>query len=324
MDSRSFEYEASVAEDSGYASDDNDDGGQNISEESDARVVHSTDAACGTLAPGDRVPRSQVRICGPTMRVTTPNRSRIPFHATTSRNESSTDARSTSVDRIIHQVRNTIDRPELSVTQQRSLCRSLDQLAVLQQAARNVQLQHVQPRAVPPPEYGPQPRPLSEAAIRQNMTARERAAHSAALQRSGHPVNLRPADADPLIRYNDAYDDLIGTRSLYGGSVLASAIRDGDDVTYARRYAQNCHNGLQYQRGHQHITSENRYLVEIRQARWLAGLPTVELDAELTYRIICEPDAWGWIGVCVRGTGWTERRRCYCERVDCGSRIVPS
>jgi hypothetical protein len=292
MNSQSLEFEASIAEDSGSGFGDNNDvGHQNIPEDQDARFASTIGAAHVTLLPEDITPRFQVTGRGMELAETT-NCSGIPSRAARFRNNA-TEVRITPFDRMIHQVRNTLDRSGPSVTQQRSLCRSLDRLAVLQQASRYVPPQHVQLRDAPPSEYGPQALPLSEAAIRQNTIAQERATHSAALQRSGRQVNLRTADADPPIRYADAYNDLIGTRSLDDGSVLACAIRDGVGITYAMRYAQHCHNGLQYHRGHLHITSDNRHLIEIRQARWLAGLPTEEMDEELTYRVTCEPDTWG-------------------------------
>lgn len=290
MDSHSLDYEASTPEDSGYESGDNDDDCyQNARDDPDTRMPHNMSAAGGTLTSGDCVRQYRAAIRAMVL-AAIPRSSRIPIHVTRARNQNTADRRSTPFDSIIQLVRNALDHPELSVFQQRVLCRALDRFEILQQANRYIQPQHVQPRTAPLPVYGPQPRPLSEAAIRQNTIARERAA---ALQRSGRQRNCRPADSDPPIRYNHAYDDLLGTRSLDDGSVLSYAIRHGEEYTYNARYTQINHNGYQFQRGHQYITSDDRYLVEIRQARSLAGLSTEGLDEELHYRVICDPDSWG-------------------------------
>ncbi|KAH7073717.1 hypothetical protein BKA63DRAFT_604044 [Paraphoma chrysanthemicola] len=37
-------------------------------------------------------------------------------------------------------------------------------------------------------------------------------------------------------------------------------------------------------------------LIEMRQARALAGLSTRAMDVEITLRILDNPQAWGWIG----------------------------
>ncbi|KAH9883067.1 hypothetical protein J1614_000435 [Plenodomus biglobosus] len=53
-----------------------------------------------------------------------------------------------------------------------------------------------------------------------------------------------------------------------------------------------------------HLTDQG--LVEMRQARALAGLDTGELDIEITRRILHDPRAWGWVGTALAARGWVD------------------
>lgn len=57
-----------------------------------------------------------------------------------------------------------------------------------------------------------------------------------------------------------------------------------------------------------HVSS--RYLVNIRQARALAGLCTQELDSLIAERAIQYPGHWGQLGRCMEVAGW---RDGYCR-----------
>jgi hypothetical protein len=88
----------------------------------------------------------------------------------------------------------------------------------------------------------------------------------------------------------------MGIRSIQDGTPAANAEKDGVIAIYAIRFTRQIHNGLKFGRGHLHITTENRHLVEARQARTLAGLTTEAIDGEITYRVLRDFDSWGWLG----------------------------
>jgi hypothetical protein len=52
------------------------------------------------------------------------------------------------------------------------------------------------------------------------------------------------------------------------------------------------------------ITWINAQLIEVRQARALAGLDTSALDFEITRRALDNPSSWGEIGACLFYQGW--------------------
>lgn len=47
-----------------------------------------------------------------------------------------------------------------------------------------------------------------------------------------------------------------------------------------------------------------RQLVEMREARGLAGLNTSEYDWEIARRVLEDPPPWGWVGKVMAGMGW--------------------
>ncbi|KAH8712191.1 hypothetical protein GQ44DRAFT_713751 [Phaeosphaeriaceae sp. PMI808] len=80
------------------------------------------------------------------------------------------------------------------------------------------------------------------------------------------------------------------------------------------------HNTLTFRRGHLHITTIDRHLIEVRQARSLASLSTNALDEEITYRVLREWDSWGWLGTLIHDSQWSRSTTCFCEAVSCGTR----
>jgi hypothetical protein len=177
-------------------------------------------------------------------------------------------------DRAISDVRRTLSLPTLPPSQQIGFKSILNALFALRDAAYR-------------------PRPLSEAAIRQNARARTRRAYTASLGQNGYQFPHAPVYTAPPIRYSHPYDDLLGSRSLGDGTAAAYAERDGDTATYAIRFSEARHNGYKFGKGHLYHTTEDRNLVEARQARALAGLSTHDMDGEIVYRVLSDVDAWG-------------------------------
>jgi hypothetical protein len=226
----------------------------------------------------------------------------------------------TTYDRHIQNVRNILARPDhMAPDQQRYLTRCLSTLYSLRRAAQSTQLPTIT-EEVPPPVYGPHPRPLSAAAMRQNAQARKSRERTAFYAKAGYTFPNAPVYKPAPIRYHDAYDDLLGYRYLDDQTPAAYAERGGDEAVNAIRFSRSAHMGLGFGRGHLHITTEDRNLVEGRQARWLAGLSTGDMDGEIAYRVLRDMDLWGWLGRCVGETEWTKRARCYCENMYCASR----
>jgi hypothetical protein len=241
---------------------------------------------------------------------------------TRERNES--DSLITFCDQLIRNVRHALAEPIcMTPNQQRHLNNRLASLFSLRRAALRSLPESIEDCASQHERlalYGPHRRPLCEAAIEQNQRAQRRREYLASLTRGDFEFPHTPTFTPQPVRYNDTYNDLIGTRSCDDGSAAAYVERDGEVDTYAVRFTRQVHNGLRFQQGHLHITTENRHLVEARQARVLASLTTEAMDEEITYRVLRDFDAWGWLGQCVRGSDWSERMRCYCECVRCGSR----
>jgi hypothetical protein len=127
----------------------------------------------------------------------------------------------------------------------------------------------------------------------QNARARTRRAYTASLGQNGYQFPHAPVYTAPPIRYSHPYDDLLGSRSLGDGTAAAYAERDGDTATYAIRFSEARHNGYKFGKGHLYHTTEDRNLVEARQARALAGLSTHDMDGEIVYRVLSDVDAWG-------------------------------
>jgi hypothetical protein len=294
-----------TSDDSGYYSDDKSDAEQTRSEDNVNNVIGS---------------QTEDWITSP--RRTTPTWLATSTLGIVTRPSSHnlSDVHCTPYDRHIQNVRQILARPDhMAPDQQRYLTRCLDTLYSLRRAAQSTQLPTIT-EEVPPPVYGPHPRPLSAAAICQNAQARRSRERTAFYARAGHKFPNTPVYKPAPIRYSDAYDDLLGFRSLDDGTPAAYAERDGDEAVHAIRFSRTAHMGLGFGRGHLHMTTEDRRLVEGRQARSLAGLSTEETDEEIAYRVLRDMDSWGWLGRCVGETEWTVRARCYCEGMYCASR----
>jgi len=150
----------------------------------------------------------------------------------------------------------------------------------------------------PQPIYGPRPRPLPQAAVFQNLNSRVKRLLVAIGVRDRYHVNQPPpVGITEPIRYDDAYDNMLGTRSIDDGTAAAYAYRDGAEATNELRFRQGWHNGLPFGQDHGHITTLDRYLVEARQARRLAGLSTRAMDVEIAIRAVRDTNSWGWVGM---------------------------
>ncbi|KAH4607333.1 hypothetical protein HBH82_090470 [Parastagonospora nodorum] len=153
-------------------------------------------------------------------------------------------------------------------------------------------------QGAPQPVYGPRPRPLPRAAIFQNVDARIQHLLETGGFRDARRVSVSsPERKTEPIRYDDAYDNMLGTRSADDGSAAAYAYRDGAEATNELRFRQGFHNGLPFGRAHAYITTLDRNLVEARQARHLAGLSTRSMDIEIATRAVRDTDSWGWVGM---------------------------
>jgi hypothetical protein len=144
----------------------------------------------------------------------------------------------------------------------------------------------------------PDPLTRNETAIRQTGRTSTQEDLVAPRRRDGYQSPHTDLKRDRLtvdrpIRYSDAYDDLMGFRSADDGSATAYAERYGDEAVNNIQFSDTRHNGLYLGQDHSYITTQNRNLVEARQARALAGLPTQAMDEEITYRMLRDPDSWG-------------------------------
>jgi hypothetical protein len=251
-------------------------------------------------------------------------RSLVAITRDETREQNELDSLITFCDQMIRNVRHALAEPAyMTPNHQRHLNNRLASLLSLRRAALISLAEGIQECASQHERlnsYGPHRRPLCEAAIEQNLRARRRREYLASLTRGDFEFPHTPTFTTHPVRYNDTYNDLIGTRSCDDGSAAAYVERDGEVDTYAVRFTRQVHNGLRFQQGHLHITTENRHLIEARQARMLASLTTEAMDEEIAYRVLRDSDAWGWLGQCMRGSDWSERMRCYCESVRCGSR----
>jgi hypothetical protein len=201
------------------------------------------------------------------------NYSRITLYTLRAPADSTANHFNTLHDQVIDNVRRALNLPTLSPTQQILLNRVIRSFLTLRETIQSRLLQHAQGDLSPHnarPIYD-LPSLNNEIAIRQHTLV----------------------DPVPLIRYSNAYDDLLGSRSSDDGTAAAYAERDGDDAAYAIRFSNTHHNGLGFQQGHLHITTEDRNLVEARQARSLAGLTTQDMDEEIAYRMQRDSDSWG-------------------------------
>jgi hypothetical protein len=193
-------------------------------------------------------------------------------------------------------VHRALGQPSMSPTQQRFLNSLLNSLSIVRRTSprfRPLCSSELVSQYTRSSDHRTTHPSLSAAAIRQNEQAHNRRTIMGALQSIGCSF---PQTSDSQlfpIRYNNAYDDLIGIRSLDDGTPGAYAERDGYEFTYSILFTDRKHNGLSFQLGHLHITTSDRNLVEAQQARALAGLQTQDIDEELAYRVIREPNMWG-------------------------------
>jgi hypothetical protein len=248
---------------------------------------------------------------------TNPLRSRIPVTTNTTTPCYTDHISVARYDGMLLEVRCALSRPSLTARQQTQLCDMMGSLERIREAAQNALsgIDDLVLQNSSPPVYGPRLRPLSEAAVTQNVQAQTRRSYATSLIRQGHCFPHTPVYTSYPVRYNDAYDDIMGTRFLDDGSPAVYAKRDGRECTYALRFAQEYHNGLKKKRAHLHITTDDRNLVEARQARALVGLSTKDMDDEITYRVLRNMNSWGWLGQCVHESEWAHNFPCPCGEV---------
>jgi hypothetical protein len=197
---------------------------------------------------------------------------------------------------LIIYIQDALVRPSLSPTLMENFSNALVSLRTIRQIASRFRVPYSPELAsqhASSSVYHTQSPPLGSAAIRQNERARIRREVISVIR--SHYIIYSPMLAYPPlpIRYNNPYDDLIGIRSLDDGTIGAYAKRDSHDSAYRMIFTDWRHNGLYFRRGHMHITTADRNLVEVRQARLLAGLQTQEMDEEIAYRVVQGPKMWG-------------------------------
>jgi hypothetical protein len=201
-------------------------------------------------------------------------------------------------DALFRDLRHALDRPEITIDQQRQLCTLLDTTVALREELRcPVPDNFVQTILTPPTlAGGSRRRPLTAAAVLQNVRARTRRAYSEALAADGLGLTTPEIESQYPIRYGHAYDDMLGINSV------DEVTDDGGPVPFTERYARSrpfnhaAYFGLNGSKGHSYVTTEDRHLIEIRQARALGRLSTVDFDEEINHRIFQDPGSWGWLG----------------------------
>jgi hypothetical protein len=119
-----------------------------------------------------------------------------------------------------------------------------------------------------------------------------RPAPAGILAQPNTPLERRPRNLDsgPTVAYDDTYDELVGPRTPGDGSIASYVLRDGDPAVHAILFSHGRHNGLYLGIEHGFITTWDRNLVEVRQARALSGLCTQDSDVEIEYRVRHSPD----------------------------------
>ena len=95
--------------------------------------------------------------------------------------------------------------------------------------------------------------------------------------------------------YDDAYAELIGHGSVWDANNRLQPC-DVHFVHAIQAFSGTRHNGLRLGRGNAYLTWDNMNLVQMRQARALAGLNTFSLDVAITRRIVSFPSSWGYVG----------------------------
>ena len=109
------------------------------------------------------------------------------------------------------------------------------------------------------------------------------------------------ARAEPPVLYDVPYDKLVGHDPWHDMEErLTSRYIDsqGRELPQSARYmyTRENHNGLPLGKGNRYLNLGNRDLVEMRQARALAGLDTDDMDLAIAQRVLHNPSAWGNLG----------------------------
>jgi hypothetical protein len=128
-------------------------------------------------------------------------------------------------DQRLLQVRRELNRQSLTPMEQTLLGAIISSLERLREAAQQAlpDIEDLILRYISLPVYGPLPRPLSEAAIRQNFRARNRQSHASSLTREGRYSPRTQVHAAEPIRYDNAYDNMLGVQSQDDGTPAAYA-----------------------------------------------------------------------------------------------------
>jgi len=188
----------------------------------------------------------------------------------------------TTHEQLIRDIIHTLNHPDISDDQQRLLCAVMTIAMQLRDAAqcsaRNQLIQRVTSRRPTHPVFGPQRRPLSEAATRQNAQARARREYISALAEDGLKFSPKRSDSARPIRYGDAFNDLLGPQSIPEEHIASFAETWGNDTVIRLAIGRHTYHGPWARNGHAYVTTGNRHLIEVRQARALAGLSAADID----------------------------------------------
>lgn len=134
------------------------------------------------------------------------------------------------------------------------------------------------------PLHVPQPRAHSRAAMLQNVRSRiDRALDRA--WNTGETGSALPT------RFAHPYDELLGFRLV--NDETSSYIKSSLAGVHHGRFISEWDMNLVFRCRHSYITTEDRNLVEARQARALAGLTTQDMDREIGRRAQVDRGSWG-------------------------------
>jgi len=220
---------------------------------------------------------------------------------------------------VLHRdIQQVLNRPEISIDQQRILCSLFDATTALRQELRapvpDDFFSSLVTSRSPTFLVGPRRRPLSTAAITQNVRARIRRSYGAALAADNIHLQAPQTQSRYPPRYGHAYDEMLGT--TIGEDDEKDDADEEPAPFFSERYARSRSVNREYYfgpnkgKGHSYTATEDRHLIEVRQARALGGLATRSLDEEIERRISQNNCAWGclgrlWILNCVR---WKPKR----------------
>jgi hypothetical protein len=200
---------------------------------------------------------------------------------------------------LFRDLRTALNRPEITIDQQRQLCTLLDTTVALREELRcPVPGNFVQSILTPPTLAGAsRRRPLTAAAVLQNVRARTRRAYSEALAADRLGLTTPEIQSQYPVRYGHAYDDILGISSANEMTDDGSPAQSREDYARSRPFNHGDYFGLNGPKGHSYVTTEDRHLIETRQARALGGLSTASFDEEIDRRVSEDPGSWGWLGV---------------------------